>query len=61
MNTARAAPRRGMGGGTPWLVVLAVLAGVVLGIGGYAFVYAQGHSYLSAEPRVCANCHIMQA
>jgi cytochrome c nitrite reductase small subunit len=41
-------------------VVLAVLIGVVAGIGGYTFRYAKGLSYFKTDPRACVNCHIMQ-
>jgi len=34
--------------------------GVLIGIGGMTFDYAEGLSYLSADPKACANCHIMQ-
>jgi cytochrome c nitrite reductase small subunit len=40
-------------------LVLATLAGVALGVGSYAFVYAKGYSYLSNNPSACANCHAM--
>ncbi len=40
-------------------VLAAVLIGVAVGLGGYAFVYAKGYSYLTNDPRACANCHIM--
>jgi cytochrome c nitrite reductase small subunit len=40
---------------------LALLVGIAVGIGGYAFVYAKGYSYLSNDPRACANCHVMNA
>lgn len=40
--------------------VLCALAGILLGAGGYAFFYAEGTSYLSDDPRVCVNCHIMR-
>jgi len=40
-------------------VVFAAL-GVLLGIGGTTFNYAEGLSYLSTDPAACANCHIMQ-
>lgn len=30
------------------------------GLGAFAFNFAEGASYLSADPRACANCHIMQ-
>lgn len=46
-----------------WLVA-AIAAGaafgVALGVGGYTFVYARGASYLTNDPRACANCHAMQ-
>ena len=42
------------------IVLLAVLAGVLLGVGGYTFLYAKGLSYMSDDPEVCINCHIMQ-
>ncbi len=34
--------------------------GVAAGLGGFVFQYAGGTSYLSPDPRACANCHIMQ-
>jgi cytochrome c nitrite reductase small subunit len=37
-----------------------ILVGVVAGIGSYTFVYAKGYSYLTNDPRACANCHVMQ-
>jgi cytochrome c nitrite reductase small subunit len=41
-------------------IVIALTVGTAAGIGGYTFVYAKGASYLSNDPRACANCHIMQ-
>ncbi len=41
-------------------VIAAVLAGLAGGLGVYTFVYAKGTSYLTDDPRACANCHIMQ-
>ena len=41
-------------------LVLALSIGVVAGIGGYTFRYAEGLSYLSTDPKACVNCHIMQ-
>jgi cytochrome c nitrite reductase small subunit len=35
--------------------------GLALGIAGVGFNYAEGLSYLSSDPRACANCHIMQS
>ncbi|HEX7289136.1 MAG TPA: cytochrome c nitrite reductase small subunit [Candidatus Angelobacter sp.] len=42
-------------------VVLAILVGAAVGIGGYAFTYAKGYSYLLNDPAACANCHVMRA
>ena len=47
-----------LGGGA--MVVLAVLLGLLGGIGGFTFLYAEGLSYMSDDPKVCVNCHIMQ-
>src|SRR5262245_54270487 len=41
-------------------LIIALALGAAVGIGGYTFVYAKGASYLSSDPRSCANCHIMQ-
>lgn len=41
-------------------LVAAALAGVLIGVGGYTFVYAKGYSYLTNDPAACANCHIMR-
>lgn len=41
-----------------WLV-LAALAGILLGVSGFTFKYAAGLSYLSSDPKACVNCHIM--
>ena len=41
-----------------WLV-LAILLGLLAGIGGFTFKYAEGLSYMSNDPEVCVNCHIM--
>lgn len=42
----------------PW--ILASALGVLLGLGLFTFQYGEGLSYFSADPRACANCHIMQ-
>ena len=39
----------------------AILVGILLGVGAYTFLYAEGLSYLSDDPETCINCHIMQA
>lgn len=41
-------------------VFLALILGVMLGIGTYTFVYARGYSYLTSDPTACANCHVMK-
>lgn len=42
-----------------WIAFIAIVGGVV-GLGSYTFLYAQGMSYLSDDPKACANCHIMR-
>lgn len=41
------------------LIVLALIAGAVSGLGAFTFRYAEGLSYLSNDPQACRNCHIM--
>jgi cytochrome c nitrite reductase small subunit len=43
----------------PWVTVVCVAIGVLAGVGAYTFYYAEGFSYVSNDPRVCVNCHIM--
>lgn len=45
---------------TRFLTLAAVSLGALLGLGAFTFMYAKGYSYLSNDPRACANCHIMQ-
>jgi cytochrome c nitrite reductase small subunit len=42
------------------IVIAAVLVGLLIGLGGYTFVYAKGYSYLTNDPGACANCHVMR-
>lgn len=42
------------------LLLVAVLFGVLVGVGAFTFQYAKGLSYFSKDPAACANCHIMQ-
>lgn len=42
------------------MLMLAGLVGVTTGVGGYAFLYAKGYSYLLNDPAACANCHVMR-
>ena len=41
-------------------LVLCGLIGILLGLGGYTFYYAEGTSYFSNDPRACVNCHVMR-
>ena len=41
-------------------LAFSIFLGVLLGSGGYTFVAAHGTSYLSNDPQVCVNCHIMR-
>lgn len=41
-------------------MLLAIMAGAMLGVGLYTFGYAQGASYMTNDPQACANCHVMQ-
>lgn len=47
------------GGGV--FVLLAILLGVLIGLGTFTFGYGQGASYLSNDPKSCVNCHVMQS
>jgi len=40
-------------------ITQAVLLGLLIGTGAFTFRYAEGLSYLSADPSACVNCHIM--
>ncbi len=40
--------------------ILAVLIGLILGVGFYTFIYAKGYSYLASDPAACTNCHVMR-
>ena len=41
-------------------LAIAAAIGIVGGVGGYTFIYAEGGSYLTDDPSACANCHVMQ-
>lgn len=40
--------------------LVAILFGLLIGLGGMTFSYAKGLSYLSTDPKACVNCHIMR-
>jgi len=39
--------------------VITIFFGVFVGLGFFTFDYGEGASYLSDDPKACANCHIM--
>ena len=41
-------------------VALGVAFGLLLGVGGYTFLYARGASYMTNDPAACVNCHVMR-
>ena len=43
------------------LLLAAICLGVLVGLGGYTFIYAKGYAYLTNNPAACTNCHVMQA
>lgn len=45
-----------------WVLIISIglLFGIPVGTGVVTFLYADGISYLSSNPRACINCHIMQ-
>ena len=47
-------------GGNALPLVAAMAVGVVAGLGGFSFAYGEGAAYLSDDPTVCSNCHVMQ-
>lgn len=42
------------------LFLLCVALGIPLGVGVYTYSYGEGFSYLSSDPKMCVNCHIMR-
>lgn len=40
-------------------VIVGSLIGILAGAGFFTFNYAEGFSYISNDPKVCINCHIM--
>jgi cytochrome c nitrite reductase small subunit len=41
-------------------ILLGATLGLLLGVGGFTFIYARGASYLTNDPAACANCHVME-
>ena len=42
-----------------FLLIAAAGFGALLGLGLFTFVYAEGFSYFTTDPKACANCHVM--
>lgn len=42
-----------------WKLPVLIVGGVVMGLFFFLFYISKAHSYLSDEPEVCMNCHIM--
>ena len=42
-----------------WIWSMFALAGLIAGLGLYTFYVSRAWSYLSDEPAVCLNCHVM--
>lgn len=43
-----------------WMLLLSCGTGFLAGTGIYTFYFAEGASYISNDPEVCVNCHIMK-
>ena len=41
-------------------IFLAILVGVMVGLGSFTLYYGEGFSYFSTDPKACMNCHIMR-
>ena len=40
-------------------IAIAIVVGVMVGLGSFTFDYAEGLSYLGNNPQTCVNCHIV--
>ena len=41
-------------------ILFGVMFGMLGGVGGFTFIYADGLSYMGSNPKTCINCHIMR-
>lgn len=41
-------------------LMLCLGLGILVGLVGFTFYYAEGAAYLSNDPKACVNCHIMR-
>lgn len=56
-GASTSSPRRGPGIAP---IAIALLLGIMGGVGTFTFGYGKGFSYLVDDPRSCVNCHVMQ-
>jgi cytochrome c nitrite reductase small subunit len=49
-----------MKSGTVKDIVVGSVIGTAMAVAGYTFIYAKGASYMTNDPKACANCHVMQ-
>jgi cytochrome c nitrite reductase small subunit len=40
--------------------LLGIFCALPISIAAFTFVYGRGYSYMSDDPNVCANCHVMR-
>jgi cytochrome c nitrite reductase small subunit len=52
--------RRWLAGASVSALTLAILAGALLGAGGYTVSTSEATSYFKDDPKACINCHIMR-
>lgn len=57
-GTGRKTSIGGIAGGLS--IAVALMFGVLGGLGAFTFGYGEGSAYLTNDPTACANCHIMQ-
>lgn len=60
MVTSRDAGVTGYGLMRLAVAVAAASFGLLVGVAGVGFQYAEGLSYMSTDPKACVNCHIMR-
>lgn len=60
IDVGRKPTRAGPGRAHYALIAIALVIGMVVGIGAFTFGYGEGWVYLSKNPRACTNCHVMQ-
>jgi len=42
------------------VLIVALILGLFFGLSAHTFLYAEGFSYLSNDPKACVNCHVMR-